>query len=57
MPDNNKETPIKISVFLDKETHKAAKVAAIEEGVSLSRYVSALVAKSLEKPTRRTKQS
>jgi predicted HicB family RNase H-like nuclease len=42
----------KVSVFLDEKQHKSAKRAAIDAGVSLTRWISALVDAAL-KPNRK----
>ncbi len=44
---------VKISVFLDEQVHRSAKVAAIDASVSLSQWVAALVAKQLHKASKR----
>jgi predicted HicB family RNase H-like nuclease len=47
----------KISVFLDEDTHRAAKVVAMDDKQSLSQWVAGLVAKQLSKVKPRGKES
>lgn len=44
---STKETPIKVSVFLSPELHRAAKLAAMDAKVSLSQWIAAMVTKKL----------
>ncbi len=43
----------KISVFLDPQMHKAAKVAAMNNEVSLSQWVADLIAKQIARIDKR----
>ena len=42
------QVPVKASVFLAPALHRAAKIAAIEQGISLSDYIRFLVATELK---------
>jgi predicted HicB family RNase H-like nuclease len=43
-----KEAPVKASVFLPPELHRAAKIAAMDQGIPLSDYIRFLVATNLK---------
>jgi predicted HicB family RNase H-like nuclease len=42
------EAPVKASVFLDPKLHRAAKIAAMDQGIPLSDYIRHLVATALK---------
>lgn len=40
---------VQVSVLLEPDTHKAAKIAAMDAGVSLTEWASGLIKKALDK--------